>query len=90
MELIVKKNRKDQVDYLWSLSLFGEFKGIKLNYKTFRNPVGDANGSLDAFYPIDAINKIMRLTWDNEGKVGLQEHQVNHKRPSGMFVGTQQ
>ena len=49
VELIVKNHLKDQVDYLWSLSLFGEFKGIKLNYKTPRNPAGDANGSLDTF-----------------------------------------
>ena len=57
VESIVKNHLKDQVDYLWSLSLFGEFKGIKLNYKTPRNPAGDANGSLDTFYLIDAIKK---------------------------------
>ena len=42
------------------------------------------------FYLIDAIKNIIWLTWDNEWKLGLQEHQVNHKRPSGIFVGTQQ
>ena len=46
--------------------------------------------TLILFYLIDAIKKIVRLTWDNEGKVELQEHQMNHKTPSGIFVGSQQ